>query len=201
LIDELEIFNRALSQPEIAAIFNAGAGGKCKPPQPTSALSRKVHGGAGTFDVDLTPLSTAGVECRSGGASGIYQMIVQFANPVSVTSASLIGGSGSVSGFSVTGSTVTVDLMNITNVQRIFMKLTGVNDGVLSGDVPVAMSMLIGDTNGSGAINATDVTQAKLQSGQPVSGTNFRNDVLANGSINATDIATVKLSSGTALPP
>ena len=76
------------------------------------------------------PFSTAGVECRSGGASGIYQMIVQFANTVTFGSASLIGGSGSVSGFSVNGSTVTVDLMNITNAQTIFMKLTNVNDGI-----------------------------------------------------------------------
>src|SRR5580765_2287163 len=29
LVDEVEIFNRALSQPEIAAIANAGSAGKC----------------------------------------------------------------------------------------------------------------------------------------------------------------------------
>ncbi len=200
LIDELELFNRALSQPEIAAIFNAGTAGKCKPPQPTAAFSRKVHGGAGTFDIDLMPLATAGVECRSSGASGIYQMIVQFANPVTVTSAALIGGSGSVSGFTVNSTTVTVDLMNITNAQTIFVKLMGVSDGVLSGDVPVAMSVLVGDTTGNGAVTASDVSQAKLQSGQQVSGTNFRNDVIVNGSINASDISSVKLGSGTALP-
>ena len=200
LIDEVELYNRALPQPEIAAIFNAGTAGKCKPPQPTAAFSRKTHGGAGTFDIDLMPFATAGVECRSGGASGIHQMMVQFANPVTVTSASLIGGSGSVSGFSVNGATVTVDLMNITNAQTIFMKLMGVSDGTLSGDVPVAMSVLSGDTTGNGAVTASDVSQVKLQSGQPVSGSNFRNDVTANGSITASDVSSVKLSSGTALP-
>src|SRR5262249_7843007 len=30
-IDEFEIFNRALSSNEVAAIFNAGSAGKCKP--------------------------------------------------------------------------------------------------------------------------------------------------------------------------
>ena len=200
LIDELELFNRALSQPEIATIFNAGTAGKCKPIQPTAAFSRKVHGGAGTFDIDLMPFSPAGIECRSGGASGIYQMIVQFANPVTVGGASLVGGSGSVSGFSVSGATVTVNLMNITNAQTIFMKLTGVSDGTLSGDVPVAMSVLIGDTSGNGSVTATDVTQTKLQSGQAVSASNFREDVIVNGSINGTDVSSVKSSSGTALP-
>jgi plastocyanin len=200
LIDELEIFNRALSQPEIAAIFNAGTAGKCKPPQLTAAFSRKVHGGAGTFDIDLMPSSTAGVDCRSGGASVVYQMIVQFANPVTVTSASLISGSGSVSGFSVNGATVTVDLMNIANAQTIFMKLASVNDGILSGNVPVAMSVLIGDTSGNGAVTATDVTQTKLQSGQGVTASNFREDVIVSGTLNGTDVSAVKLRTGTALP-
>jgi plastocyanin len=200
LIDELELYNRALSQPELAAIVSAGTAGKCKPPQPTAAFSRKVHGAAGTFDIDLMPSSTPGVECRSGGASGIYQMIVQFANPVTVTSASVVSGSGSVSGFSVSGATVTVDLMNVANIQTIFVKLTGVNDGALSGDVPVAMSVLIGDTSGNRVVNATDVSQTKLQSGQSLSASNFRNDIIVNGSINATDVSGVKLSSGTALP-
>ena len=31
IIDELEIFNRSLSQPEIQSIFNAGSSGKCRP--------------------------------------------------------------------------------------------------------------------------------------------------------------------------
>lgn len=40
LVDEVEIFNRALSQPEIQAIVDAGSAGKCKPetsPTPTPA--------------------------------------------------------------------------------------------------------------------------------------------------------------------
>jgi plastocyanin len=198
LIDEVELFNRALSPSEIAAIANAGAAGKCKPPQPAAAFSRKTHGGAGTFDIDLMPNTTPGIECRSG-AGGVYQMIVQFPNPVTVTGATLTG-SGSVSGFSVNGATVIVDLINIANAQTIVVKLTGVNDGTLSGDVPVAMSVLLGDTNGNGSVNAGDVAQTKGQSGQPVTAANFREDVNANGSINAGDVALVKSKSGTSLP-
>jgi hypothetical protein len=45
IIDEVEFFNRALSQEEIAAIFNAGSAGKCKdltPPPPT--VCPRSHG-------------------------------------------------------------------------------------------------------------------------------------------------------------
>jgi hypothetical protein len=52
----------------------------------------------------------------------------------------------------------------------------------------------------NGVVNASDVSQAKLQSGQPVSSSNFRNDVTVNGSINASDVSSVKSKSGTALP-
>ncbi len=201
LIDEVELFSRALSQAEVQSIFNAGTAGKCKPPQPTAAFSRKTQGGAGNFDVDLMPNGTPGIECRSGGASGVYQMIIQFANPVTVVSASLISGNGSASLSSVNGATVTVDLMNVTNAQTIVAKLTGVNDGTLSGDVPVAMSVLLGDTNGNRSVNAGDVAQTKGQSGQAVTAANFREDVNANGSINAGDVAQVKSQSGAILPP
>ena len=200
LIDELEVFNRALSQSEIQAIFNAGAAGKCKPPQPTTAFSRKTHGGAGTFEIDLMPNGTPGIECRSGGASDVYQMIVQFPNPVTVTGATLTG-SGSVSGFSVSGATVTVDLINIANIQTLVVKLTGVSDGTLSGDVPVGMSVLVGDTNGNGSVSASDIGQTKGQSGQTATGSNFRTDLNASGSISAADVGLVKSKSGTSLPP
>src|SRR2546423_10948183 len=69
-------------------IFQADSGGACghtsggwdfhqisgpRPIQgPTliSAVSRKVHGTAGTFDLNLPLSGTRGVECRSGGANG-----------------------------------------------------------------------------------------------------------------------------------
>ncbi len=38
-LDELEIFNRALAAQEILDLFDAGSGGKCKPPTPTPTSS------------------------------------------------------------------------------------------------------------------------------------------------------------------
>ena len=51
------------------------------------------------------------------------------------------------------------------------------------------MSILIGDTNANGTVNAADVAQTKARLGQTVDATNFRSDVNANGSINAADTA------------
>src|SRR5207302_1130418 len=45
------------------------------------AVSRKTHGTAGTFDVDLLP-PNSGIECRSGGTNGDYQVVVTFTVPI-----------------------------------------------------------------------------------------------------------------------
>ena len=166
-----------------------------------SAFSRKIHGGAGTFDIPLPLSGNVGVECRSGGATNDYQTIFNFANSVTVGSAAVTFGTGSVSSFSVSGSQVTVNLTGVTNVQRITVTLFNVNDGTHMGNVPVSMGVLVGDVNGNAAVNASDVSLTKSQVGQAVSGSNFREDVNANGTISATDVALVKSKVGTALPP
>ncbi len=170
-------------------------------PMAQSAFSRKVHGGAGTFDVPLPLTGNVGVECRSGGAANDYQMIIDFATSVTVGGAALTSGTGSVSSFSVSGSEVTVNLTGVTNVQRITVTLMNVNDGTHMGNVPVSMGVLVGDVNGNATVSAADVALTKSQVGATVSGSNFREDVNANGVINSVDVALVKAEVGTALPP
>jgi hypothetical protein len=170
-------------------------------PVAQNAFSRKTHGGAGTFDVPLPLTGNVGIECRSGGATNDYQMIVNFATSVTVGSASVTSGTGSVSSVSVSGSQVTVNLTGVTNVQRITVTLMNVNDGTNTGDIPISMGVLVGDVNSNAAVNASDVSLTKSQAGQPVTASNFREDVNANGTISSTDVALVKSEVGTALPP
>ena len=180
------------------------------PPAPVaqSAVSRKTHGAAGTFDVDLPLTGTPGVEPRTGGATNDYQLVVTFATSVSVTGnpqaqvTSGVGqvGSGGVSNggmVTVSGSTVTVPLTNIANAQTINVTLFGVNR---SGNVVIPMSTLVGDVNGNRVVNASDVALAKSRLGQLVDATTFRADTNANGTINSTDVSIIKSDLGTGLP-
>jgi hypothetical protein len=189
---------------------------------PTSAVSRKTHGGAGDFDITL-PLSglpgTLGVECRTGGTTNDYQLVVTYpanvvvnGNPqAQVTSGSGVIGSGGTSNGGVvvvSGNTVTIPLTNVTNDQVINVALNGVNNepGIINtpagtgGNLVIPMGVLVGDTNGNKTVNAGDIGQTKGQSGALVTGSNFRTDVNANGSINAGDIGLVKARSGTSIP-
>ncbi len=172
------------------------------PPTPTAVVSRKIHGGAGTFDINLPLTGNSGVECRSGGANNDYQIVFTFPSAVTFTNAAVTAGTGSVSSSNGSGTTtVTVNLTGVTNAQRITVTLQGASDGTVTGDLNVPMGVLVGDTTVNGTVNASDVSLTKLKSGQAIDSSNFRNDVNVNGSINASDVSSVKLKSGTALPP
>lgn len=167
---------------------------------PVSAVSRKTHGSAGTFDINLPLIGTPGVECRTGGLSGNHQVVVTFALPVTLSSASVTSGTGSVSSATASGNQVFVNLTGVANAQTIAITLSGVNDGTGTGNVIIPMGVLLGDTSANRSVNSSDISQTKTQSGSAAMAGNFRTDVTANGLVNSSDVATVKSKSGTAIP-
>ena len=59
------------------------------------------------------------------------------------------------------GNEIIVDLSNVANAQTIIVNLIGVSDGVVSDDVAIPMTVLIGDTSSNGSVNASDLSKAK----------------------------------------
>jgi Dockerin type I domain len=86
----------------------------------------------------------------------------------------------------------------VANARTIQVTLNGMNG---STNFAVPMSILIGDTNGNGIVNVSDVSLTKSQVGLVVSSSNFREDMNTNGLINSVDVALLKSQVGTALPP
>ena len=163
-----------------------------------NVVSRKVHGDAGTFDIDL-PLTGTGIEPRSGGAAGNYQIVVTFSVPVTFTGADTT--CGTVAGTTTSGKQVIIDLTGVPNASRCAVTLNGVTDGPsTAGDVRLPVNFLIGDTNADGFVDSADISQVKGQSGTPVGQNNFRDDANVDGFLDSTDISIVKGKSGTALP-
>jgi len=190
--------------------LNTGGGYCAQPSTPLvqSAVSRKTHGSAGDFDIPVPLNGTPGIECRSGGTTNDYTLVVTFLANVSVSGnpqaavTSGVGtiGSGGVSNGGrviVADNVVTIPLTNVGNAQAIQVTLYGVNG---TTDFEIPMSILIGDTTGNGTVNAGDVGQAKSRVAQQVNTTNFRADVNADGYIDAGDIGIVKSNAGTGLP-
>jgi hypothetical protein len=191
----------------------------CSAPTATSAGSRKTHTGVGDFDVPLPLTGTPGIECRAGGGTNDYQIVVTFGTAVTVSgspqaqvsSGSAVIGSGGVANggmVSVVGNVVSIPLTNVANAQTILVSLNGVSDGTAdgvdgvdaTGNMLIPMSRLLGDTNGNGAVNSTDASQTKARIGQAVGASNFRSDVNESGGINSTDATQVKSNIGNGLP-
>ena len=185
---------------QVIMVSSTGGG-----PLVQSIVSHKTHGAAGDFDIVLPQSGTPAIECRTGGGSGNHTLILTFLNNlVSVASASVTTGTGSVSNSTIGPNTnqYTVDLTGVTNAQTITVTLQNALDstGAL-GNISATMSVLLGDTTGNGTVNSSDIGLTKVQSGASASAENFRTDVTVNGTINSSDIGTVKSSSGTSLPP
>ncbi|MBA2431931.1 MAG: hypothetical protein H0V56_07425 [Chthoniobacterales bacterium] len=172
-------------------------------PVALSAVSRKVHGAAGTFDLPLALSGRPTIENRRGtGATGdAHQVIVTFAAPVSLTGVTVTSSNGAATATqAVNGTTVVIDLANVTDAQLLAIKLSNVNDGANFGDITIPLAVLQGDSNGNGSVNASDVSQTKSQSGQPLTTANFQLDVNTSGDINASDVGIVKSRTGASLP-
>jgi hypothetical protein len=141
------------------------------------------------------------VECRSTG--GIYTLVYTFDNNVVSGSAAVTGGTGTISGNpTFSGHTMTVNLVGVTDVQRITITLTNVTDEFSQVLPPtsVNMNVLIGDANGNKSVNAADVALVKSQVNQAVTGSNFRDDVNGDGLISSGDVTLTKSHLGNGVP-
>ena len=171
-----------------------------QPLQLTGAVSRKMHGALGPFDINL--LTTDPVECRSSG--GNHTLVLTFNNYLVSGSASVTTGTGTVSGApAFSGKTVTIDLVGVSDMQKLVVTLHNVTDrfSQVLPDTPITVNMLIGDTTGNKSVNASDISQTKLRSGSSTTASNFREDVTINGTISASDITLVKSHTGAFVPP
>ncbi|CAN5706339.1 hypothetical protein BH20VER1_BH20VER1_20630 [soil metagenome] len=174
-------------------------------------FSRKTHGSAGIYDLRVGPLLPGGtpiVEPRSGdGANSTrHHVVMVFPTPVTYSGASVTPGTGgstsAVSTSPAAGpSSEVIVSFDASDQQTVTINLLNVSAGGTPNTVSVPMSILLGDVNGGGQVNATDISQAKVISGNPIERDTFRIDVNVNGVINSSDISLIKSASGNVLPP
>jgi hypothetical protein len=169
--------------------------------QLNAVVSRKAHGSAGTFDINLPLSGTRGVECRSGGTNNNYTMVFTFLNPVTNCGAASTGSLSS----GPNPNQCTVNLTGVTNAQYLRVTLTGAVDSTgATGNVSGTMGVLVGDVNANGVVTNADVSLVKAQvaAGGNVDLSNFRDDVNANGILSNADVSLTKaqVAAGAQLP-
>ena len=169
-----------------------------------SVKSRKVHGTAGTFDLTIDTSKTINqaitIEPRNSGPG--HLLVFQFAQTitqlggVAVTDATAANVDAGY--YVLSGNTVLVALVGVSDAKRVTVMLTGVNGTPIN--VQAAMGFLAGDVNGSRSINAGDIAAIKARNGQAVDATTSKFDLNTSGTINAQDVSIVKSRAGMVLP-
>ncbi|MCX6354697.1 MAG: dockerin type I domain-containing protein [Candidatus Aureabacteria bacterium] len=170
-----------------------------------SAVSRRVHGDAGDFDIDLlNPLAgnDVAVECRTGGPE---KLVVAFSldlrgqgtheiSDVSVTSSR--EPVPTVTNVSVSGKVLTIDMTGAVDQSRLTISFPGIRDMWAGNAVSetLCLAVMSCDITGDGVVNIFDLVAVKSNLDRPVSGSNVRSDVTADGFVNIYDILAVKLN-------
>jgi hypothetical protein len=163
-----------------------------------NAVSKKAK-----FEIELP-----GVEDRIGGPNNTYQIIFTFSNTLaSVGSADVTGCPGAVvSSATINSKDAHQFIVTLTNVtcdqQEITITLNRVSDtlGNHLASATTTMGLLIGDVNGDGTGDISDVHQITTDQGQTVTQDNFRDDVNVDAFITRTDAQLVKSHLGDSLP-
>jgi len=166
------------------------------PVQALNAISRKGHGPAGTFDIDLPFTGEPGVECRASGENNNHQVVLLFPQRVTYSGASAApepGGTAEVDSTSTNANEVIVNLKNVSDAQTLTITLHNVNN---QADVTIPMRIVAGDTNADTRVNVGDTNQTKSNSGSLTNEGNFRTDVNLDGRINVGDANFVKAQAG-----
>jgi hypothetical protein len=174
----------------------------CTALQAVSAVSRKMHGELGAFDIPLPFSGQPGVESRRS-SGGNHRIVFTFTNEVVSGNAAVTEGTGSVLGSpTFSGNTMSVVVTGVPNAQRVGITLNGVTDNFAQTlpETTLVMKALFGDTDGNSSVTASDIGRVKSETSNAVSGANFRSDLTADGAVNASDIGAVKSMAGTTLP-
>jgi hypothetical protein len=183
-------------------------------PSPVTLLgvvSRKVHGDAGTFDLDLPLTGSPGIECRSGGANGDHTLVFSFRNT--------LNGVNSITATATTSSeTVPVTVLNtsgigadtheyianlsgVPNASHVTVTLIGVTDSAnATGDISAHMDVLLGDVNASARTDSGDVTTVRNNTVAVPDQQTFQFDVNTSGRIDSGDVTVTRNGSVTVLP-
>ena len=170
-------------------------------PTVASAVSRKVHGAAGTFDLPLSlDPANPSVEPRAGSS---LLIVFTFNKPVSAGTASITQGVGQASAPTFSGAEMRVPVTGATNAQYVTVSVSGVVavDGGTGGSGSVRVGLLLGDVNQNRVVTLADLGLLNAQLTQPVTASNFRLDVNASGTLTLSDKGITNGNLTTQLPP
>lgn len=177
------------------------------PPVPLEAASLKTHGDAGIFSIPLhlcsggeEPGKPFPVEYRLGGD---VTLAVRFDKPIAWAEAIVIQGEGYVdTPVDIIGESIFISVNGVPNAQVLRVALNGIQaeDGGYLDSVVMSLGILMGDVNGDGIVDMSDVNLARSRAGPLQDPAHASGDINADGIVNMSDINLIRSASGRTLP-
>jgi uncharacterized protein (TIGR03118 family) len=175
------------------------------PPSLVSAVSRHVHGGAGTFDLPLTLVVPPGInhnpatEPRQGP---VHTIVFTFDKPVTAATATITEGVATAGTPTFSGNNATVGLTGVTDHQYVTVMLSNVasSDGGTGGTGTARIGFLLGDVNTSRVVSVADLGLVNGQLAQTVTAANYLKDVNSSGTLTVADKGITNANLTKALP-
>jgi hypothetical protein len=186
-----------LSYTATSVVLNADV---VAPPVLQGAVSRKVHGAAGAFNLPLSIVPTnPSTEPRQGPAQTI---VLSFDKPVTGATATITEGIATAAAPAFVGTEVVIALSGVIDRQYVTVSLTNVGsaDGGTGGSASARIGFLVGDVNGTRVVSVADLGFINAQLAQVVTVANFLKDVNASGSVTVADKGITNANLTMALP-
>jgi len=164
-----------------------------------SAVSRKLHGGAGVFDL---PLSLTAANPTTEPRIGPQQTIVlTFDKAIIAATVSITEGTATATP-TFSGNDVIVALTGVIDQQYVTISLTNVAsaDGGTGGTGFTRIGFLLGDVNQNRVVTVADLGLVNAQLAQQVTAVNYLKDVNASGTLSVADKAITNTNLTKALP-
>ena len=165
-----------------------------------AASSRKVHGGAGAFDL---PLSLVALNPTTEPRQSLTATVVfTFNKPIQSATVMVTEGSATAGAPTFVGNTVVVGLTGVADQQYVRVSLTNVHsvDGFTGGIGTVRMGFLYGDVNQNRVVTLADVALINGQLSQALTQANFLYDVNLSGTLSNSDKGMMTGKQTNALP-
>jgi N-acetylneuraminic acid mutarotase len=170
-----------------------------------SAKSRKVHIGAGTFDLALSLVAPPAInhnpatEPRSGPAQAL---VFQFDKPVISGNAAISEGVATLGVPTFSGNEMTVPLTGVTNKQYVTVDVSSVAaaDGGSGGSGSARIGLLVGNVTGSRQVLPSDVGLVRSHQLENVGPTNFQYSVTLGSKVLPADVGITRANQLQKLP-
>lgn len=198
---DLIFFKQCASGPGVPADVGCDDGIVVPPFAVTSAVSHRLHGSAGAFDLSF--LSGDAVECRLGGPQQViitFDANVQAADGSLDTDDEVSVSAGMITGLALACDELTIDLASVPDESCLTITLHGLalasDNSAVMPDQELELVVLFGDTTADGVVDPGDVDDINASAGQTANSGNFRKDVDLSGDVTGTDAFLAGLSDG-----